>query len=136
MVLILSRRWFGVLGVVVLMLSGCEGKNTHFPVAGKVTVDGKPLPDAQLRFLPYEEKENPGVSTTFFSKVKDGNYSLVSGAPAGWYKVIIMTQYPGGPAKPEVVLPQRYSVYGMSGLSVQVKRDSAPGDYDLKVLSR
>lgn len=133
--LFFSTRLLGALGVVLLILSGCEGNGTHYPVIGKVTVDGKPLPDAQLSFLPDVEKGNQTTARSF-GKVKDGNYTLTTKAPAGWYKVIILTKYPGGPDKPEMMLPRRYSDYGRSGLSVEVKPNPAPGDYDLKVKSR
>lgn len=132
-------RLFGTLGVVVLAFSGCGGGlGTLYPVSGKVTVDGVPLKDAQLSFMPDVERENK-TATTPVGKVKDGNYTLTTkgkaGAPAGWYKVMIMTQYPGGPAKP-VMLSQRYTDPGKSRLAVEVVSSPAPGAYDLKLTSR
>jgi hypothetical protein len=131
-------RLSGALGVLVLALSGCGGVGTLYPVSGKVTVDGKPLQDAQLSFVPDKEQGNQTPATPF-GKVKDGNYSLTTkdkaGAPAGRYKVMVMTRYPGGPEKP-AELPRRYTDPGKSGLAVEVVPSPAPGAYDLKLTSR
>jgi hypothetical protein len=131
-------RLFGALSVIVLMLSGCGGVGKLYPVSGKVTVDGKPLPDAQLSFMPDAEKGNKATATAV-GKVKDGSYSLTTqgkeGAPAGWYKVAVYTQYPGGPEK-AVVLPRRYTDPGKSPLSVEVVPSPQPGAYDLKLSSQ
>ena len=131
-------RWLVALGVVVVTLSGCGGVGTLYPVSGKVTVDGQPLPDGQLSFVADAEKGNK-TTVIPFAKIKDGSYSLTTkgkpGAPAGWYKIMVMTQYPGGPAK-AVVLPRRYTDAGKSRLSVEVVPASQPGAYDLKLSSR
>jgi hypothetical protein len=134
-----ASRWFAALGVVVLALSGCGGVGTLYPVSGKVTVDdGQPLADAQLSFVADTEKGNKTTAIPF-AKVKDGSYSLTTkgrtGAPAGWYKVSVMTHYPGGPAK-AVELPRRYTDAGKSRLSVEVVPSPQPGAYDLKLSSR
>jgi hypothetical protein len=123
-----------LFGVLVLALSGCgNGLGTLYPVSGKVTVDGEPLKDAQLTFVPDAEKGNKAPASAF-SKITNGNYSLTTkeraGAPAGWYKVMINThQSPGGTG--EAVLPKKYSDPGKSGLSVEVVQNPSPGAYDI-----
>jgi hypothetical protein len=131
-------RLSGALGVVVLALSGCGGVGTLYPVSGKVTLDGKPLPDGQVSFVPDKEKGNKAPATPF-GKIKDGSYSLETkgqpGAPAGAYKIMVITRYPGSPEKnPE--LPKRYADAGNSGLAVEVSPTPAAGAYDLKLTSR
>jgi len=131
-------RLSGALGVLVLALSGCGGVGTLYPVSGKVTVDGKPLKDGQVSFVPDKEKGNKAPVAPF-GKIKDGSYSLDTkgqpGAPAGWYQIMVETQYPGGPEK-HTELPRRFSDPGKSGLAVEVVPSAAAGAYDLKVTSR
>ena len=127
-----------VVGILTLALCGCnsDGLGTLYPVSGKVTLDDKPLEDAQISFMADTEKGNKAPASPF-GKCKDGSYSLTtkdkSGAPAGWYKVVITTKYPGGPEKP-VEIPDKYTDAGKTDLSVEVK--SGGGDYDLKLKSK
>jgi hypothetical protein len=128
-----------LLTMVVLALAGCgDGLGTCYSVTGTVTVDGEPLKDAQISFLPDTEKGNTTPASAA-GKVANGNYSLITkdraGAPAGWYKVAINTQYPGGPEKP-VTLPKNYSDASKSGLSVEVVASPSPGAYDLKLKTK
>jgi hypothetical protein len=134
------RMWFlGVLGLLVPVLAGCgDGLGTLHPVSGSVTLDGEPLKDAQLSFVPDTEKGNK-TTASVFGKVTDGKYTLTTkdrpGAPAGHYKVSVLTQYPGGPENP-VVLLKIYSDPGKSGLKVEVVEKPSPGAYDLKLTSK
>ena len=96
------------------------------------------MKDAQLSFMADAEKGNKTAATPV-GKVQDGSYSITTkgkpGAPAGWYKVMVMTQYPGGP-KNSTVLPKRYSDPGRSHVSVEVVPSPPPDAYDLKLSSR
>jgi hypothetical protein len=127
-----------VVGILSLTFSGCGGVGTLYPVSGKVTVDEKPLPDGQLTFVADTEKGN-ATKVVPFGKIKDGSYSITTkgrtGAPAGWYKVAVMTQYPGSPSQ-AVEIPRRYTDAGKSRLSVEVVANPQPGVYDLKLTSR
>lgn len=136
MIRCLSRRLFAALGIIVLALSGCGGGvGKLYPVEGKVTVDGKPLPFGRLTFVPDKEKGNDSTATPF-GEIKEGSYSLTTkgktGAPAGWYNVMVLTQWPGAPPNP-VELPIRYSDPGKSKLSVEVAPTPNAGQYDLKL---
>jgi hypothetical protein len=129
----LPMRWFAVLGIVIWTLSGCSGIGKLYPVEGKVTVDGKPLADGRLVFVPDKEKGNK-LNDSPFGQIKDGSYSLTTqgkpGAPAGWYRIMVQTQYQGAP--PDAVeLPMRYSDPLGSGLAVEVVPSPEPGHYDL-----
>jgi hypothetical protein len=108
---------------------------TLYPVSGQVTLDGKPVADGQIAFVPDTEKGNQ-TKLTPFAKIQGGNYTVTTngstGAPAGWYKVMVQTQYPGGPEK-AVVLPKRYTDSGKSGLSVEVVASPSGSAYDLKM---
>jgi hypothetical protein len=124
----------GVFGFLVLGLAGCGGGlGTLYPVSGKVTLDGEPLKDARLILVPDADKGNKSPASPF-GKVTDGTYLLTTngrpGAPAGWYKVMVNTQYPGGPEN-AVALPKFMSDPGKSGLSIEVVANPSPGAYDL-----
>jgi hypothetical protein len=127
-------RRFAALGVVLLTLSGC-GMGKRYPVEGKVTVNGKPLRDGKLLFVPDEAKGNE-MTDAPLAQIKDGSYSLTTqgkeGAPTGWYGVMVQTQYQGAPAD-AVELPLHYSDPLGSGLSVEVVPSPEPGHYDLKL---
>jgi hypothetical protein len=131
-----STRLLAVLGVLVLALSGCgDGLGTLYPVSGKVTLDGEVLQNAQLSFVPDTDKGNKSPASAT-GKVANGTYSLITkdkaGAPAGWYKVVINTQYPGSPEN-AVVLPKNFSDANKSGLFVEVVENPGPGAYDLNL---
>lgn len=133
----MSRPFLQLVPLVfcVMACTGCGGVGALYPVSGHATLDGKPLADGQLAFVPDAEKGN-NTKLTPFAKIEGGNYTLTtngaSGAPAGWYKVMVQTQYPGGPEKP-VVLPKRYTDPGKSGLSVEVVASPKSDAYDLKL---
>lgn len=50
-----TRTWIhvGWLGLA-LMVSGCDAGIEYFPVAGRITLDGKPLADAVVSFMPND----------------------------------------------------------------------------------
>jgi hypothetical protein len=92
----MTARW--PLLALVFLLSGCGGAHKPVPVSGKVTLDGKPLADATLMFVPVtgalggSDPPPSSVGTTG----DDGNYSLVlntnakkKGAVPGKHRVII-----------------------------------------------
>ena len=126
------------LSLVALLLPGCgsDPLGTLYPVTGKVTLDDEPLKDAQISFVADKDKGN-NAPVSPFGKCKDGSYTLTSqdkpGAPAGTYKVVVMTQYPGGPDNPTAI-PQKYTDAGKTDLRVEVKPSG--GDYNLKLTSK
>ena len=88
--------------------AGCGSEEDHYKlvrVSGTVTRNGKPLPDANVSFVPAESNRpsTPGVDETG----PDGNYLLKfksrTGIAPGTYKVIITPKVdlPGGTAVPD-----------------------------------
>jgi hypothetical protein len=100
-----------------------------------LTVDKEAVKDARVTFVPDADKGNK-VSVSPFGVVKDGNYTLTTkdkpGAPAGWYKVIVLTKYPWAPENAPV-LPRIYADAAKSTLSVEVVANPQPGAYDLNL---
>ena len=105
----MKRRYFtlnrvrvcGLCFMAALLSAGCgEVKETVpdlVPVSGKVTFQGRPLPDALVMFLPSEGEEEATelnrVYRPFGRTNAQGQYELAwgenAGAPPGKYKVII-----------------------------------------------
>jgi len=87
----LKTRWWAVLGLAAVTLSGCGAGGTKLIQAtGSITVDGKPAEGAVLLFHP-EDNEIASVSSGVATP--DGKFSIVTnaepGIPAGTYKVTI-----------------------------------------------
>jgi len=72
-------------------LPGCGGGPKLVPVSGVVTLNGKPLGDAEIVFIPHESNKDglPGNDKTG----PEGNYKAMtqgrSGLVAGKYRVVV-----------------------------------------------
>jgi len=93
-----ARRFRAAWALVLMLLSisGCGGNSQKsevelFTATGKVTVDGEPLAEANMEFVPVgDTRGQGGVAITDF----EGNYSAETpygetGLPAGEYQVVI-----------------------------------------------
>jgi hypothetical protein len=77
-----------IMAFVAASIAGCRGEAIErATVSGKVTVDGKPLPSGQIRFLPTSDKGGPVWSAW----IKDGSYTTAGtkGTPVGDLRVEI-----------------------------------------------
>jgi hypothetical protein len=142
-----SIGWPAVAGMVVLIALSIGmykwlSPGVNLPplaeVTGRVTLDGKPLPKAILRFQPSTEGPNPNLNlaTSFGISDADGKYSLV-------YLVINEKQIPGAVIGKHLVviqatdekgidlLPQHYSNTSKSILKKEVIKGGPPIDFDL-----
>lgn len=108
------------------------------PVTGTVTLDGKPLKQAIVKFVPvFEGPEGyKKGSTSFGFTGPDGKYTLiyasegdkqVMGAIIGPHQVQIQLNDPTGAQ----LIPLRYSTY-QSELKVDVAKGKGPIDFELK----
>ena len=92
---------FCALVSAVLLLSGClQGSIEYAPVKGRITLDGEPVPDAKIMFIPTKQRNEKRISLpySFGFTDKDGNYTLKTekqqkGAVVGSHIVIISTAY-------------------------------------------
>jgi hypothetical protein len=122
-------------------LAGCGTSDTGrlVPVAGKVTVDSKPLSTGSLVFKPDAAKGNAAKFEPSGTIGGDGAYSLFTkekpGAPIGWYKVGIVAQQASAndPYVMKSLVPERYNDADTSGLEIEVVASPAPSTYDLKL---
>src|SRR4051794_919497 len=94
------RSWAGrcllALGGAALLWAagGCGPPGEKFyPVAGKVTLAGKPLKVGTVSFRPDASRGNTSKHIPTGAIDAAGNYELVTvgkkGAPPGWYKVLV-----------------------------------------------
>ncbi len=120
--------------VLPIFLAGCE-KQDDFEVTGQVTLDGKPLSDALVTFLPTDDVREPGVTRTD----ERGHLTFADGEQIGLqvgeYRVRISTfdegdpeAVPPLPATKELV-PSKYNYD--SKLEVEVKPGANSFQFDL-----
>jgi hypothetical protein len=94
----------GVLLTAVLVhAAGCGGPQPYGEVEGAVTLDGRPLANVEVVFLPDPERGNTGRRSTALTDAQ-GRYRLASdagrgGAPVGFHRVCI-NDLLAGPADP------------------------------------
>jgi hypothetical protein len=103
------------LGATLLALAGCDGRE-FAEVEGVVTLNGQPLPDAEVVFLPDPERGNPGP--------RAGGYT----DPCGYYRVHVERP----PKEGTVLGPHRVCIIDIAALPGPgqrpvTRRGSAPG---------
>lgn len=125
-----------------LLAVGCSRPMPMHPVSGRVTLDGKPLVDAQISFRPAQGPE------AFAVLDGDGRYTLSTraagdGAVAGTHAVTLsmltegLIMNPGEPPRlPDptpgaVPVPERYLQAETSGLTATVVPGANTFDFDL-----
>ena len=137
-----------ILGLTLFVL-GCDGPSLSvLPVTGTVTLDGQPVENASVTFIPTTKLPAGGVTDAagkFTLKTIEGPYEL-NGAIPGKYKVVI-TKFnqngilpdeqglsgsaPSG-IKVEWLIPQKYADKNTTELTCQVEPGMAPPKFELK----
>jgi hypothetical protein len=84
-----------LLAVLVGVAGGCGGVK-RVPASGTVTLDGEPLKEGMLEFVPDASKGN-NLRVSCMSPISNGRFNLNTtgmdradngaGAPVGWFKV-------------------------------------------------
>lgn len=138
-----SRAVASVLIAICATSIGCGGGSDlprAYPVTGKVTLQGAPLSDCGISFVPAEGGD-AGASAILGS---DGSYSLLTadgrpGCPLGKYKVVLrpkvdpqaaqeamknMQPLSKGLPKEKSKLPETYGAAKTSPKEVEVKAES------------
>ena len=123
--------------LVMASVTGCTGEPepvdnlTRVPVAGKVSLDGKPLPAGKIQFEPL----GTGSAPMAVGEIEDGQYSIAqAGGPSpGKYRVVISSRTspkiaegtePGGTPKPEPeTIPKKYNT--QSKLEVDIATEGS-----------
>lgn len=147
----LIRRQFiaGVTAGIMLASVGCGAKQKTLKteeVEGVVTLDGQPVPDATVTFVPVQEGNGASATGTTDSEGKYRLTAMASGAsaeagagtlPGEYYVGVMKVNLPAVPTSEEAlapqgkqrptsaplthVVPQKYNVPKDSGLKATVK---------------
>jgi len=112
------------LAVLAAMAAGCDSGSPMGQVTGKVTFNGKPLPNAEIEFQPVDNRPSSSGKTDAEGQYKLQYTAKKSGALAGEHVVRITTEQDasddGKPAVPEK-LPPKYNTKS------QLKKTVEPG---------
>jgi hypothetical protein len=134
-----SLGWF--VGALALAC-GCQPADEPLvPVAGRVTIKGKPVAEGSISFRPDTNKANASLHHPTGRIQPDGTYRLYirerEGAPAGWYKVVVFVNEPivdergrTHPGMPKSRIDRRYNRPNDTPLAAEVKLDAPAGSYD------
>ena len=137
-----SRRLAFALGVAsAVLLGGCSsGKMKTAVVKGKVTFNGKAVPNGTVNFTP----EGGGGPSAMGDIQPDGSYSLTTyrkgdGAILGQHKVTIVAMEDMTNKLPEArnplppaIVPEKYTSLATTDLKVEVKDQVNEVHLDLK----
>ena len=121
------------LCVACLLITGCGRTGPELAeVAGLVTLDGQPLPEAYVEFIPVEGGRASGGVTD-----DAGRYELVysvreTGALVGKSRVLITTGDPANPRKRPEKVPPRYN----QQTTLMATVESGSNQHDFKLTSK
>jgi hypothetical protein len=132
-----GRQFSLLLLLAGLMLAGCSQSSTHGTVDGTVVLDGEPLREGAVRFVPVD-----GASQTASAMVRNGQFTAT--VPIGHMrvefsgaKVVGQQKMYGTPDSPKVdmvaeLLPPRYNVQSELTLDVQAGSQEAKFELSLR----
>jgi hypothetical protein len=127
-------------------VAGCGVKRV--PTSGKVTLDGRPLTEGVLQFIPDASKGNT-LRVSCSGPISNGRWDLVTsgmeradtgtGAPVGWFKVIYThpnegSRAPGASAAPKVAA--RYYREDTTPLSIELTDPPPAEGYTIELTSK
>lgn len=120
-----SLRTLFASATALVVVAGCVEETppdpTVAPVHGKVTLNGKPLPQAFIMFESFESRPSTGITDD------EGNYEVIldhktKGANIGGHRVRIRKHYNPMLVSPPKPLPDRYDAES------ELTRRVEPGD--------
>jgi len=128
----MSSKLFGVFVIFVSLAAISCGPANVAKVKGKVTLDGKPLENADITFYPEEKGLVSSNGTTNAEGVYELNYdSQTKGAALGKHKVLIRLGVPE--EMPDVKPKPLPAIYNKeTTLTAEVVAGDNAFDFDLK----
>ena len=134
--------WKSVATLALAALTlGCRGDSEKFfPVSGKVTAGGQIVNKGSVGFRADASKGNKTLHIPTGDIDPQGNYTLYtigkSGAPPGWYKVVVTADSNPNPApgvEPKWMHHAKYTNEGSTDVLLEVVENAPNGAYDLKL---
>ena len=118
--------WFLLLGLSPLL--GCDWGPRIVPVSGQVVIDGKPLQNGFVRFIP----DNARAASSEIDG--NGRFTLTTvdandGCVVGKHKVEIISKEFPSQTQTLWLIPRKYSDLATSGLEIMIERPQT----DLKI---
>jgi len=142
-----ARVWVGCAVLAGLVgVAGCGIK--RIPTSGKVTLDGEPMTEGVLQFIPDASKGN-NLRVSCSGPISNGRWNLVTsgmeradtgtGAPVGWYKVKYThpnegSKQPGATAAPKVAA--KYYQEDTTPLSIELTDPPPAEGYTIELTSK
>lgn len=110
-----------ILFATTLLLIGCSGGPRSYPVSGTVTLDGKPLDDGNIYFLPLDPNVPPDAG-----KIEAGHFRFAAREGKVRVEIRASREVPGkrspmGNIRKEEYIPARYN--RESTLEAEVRAD-------------
>jgi hypothetical protein len=127
-------------------VAGCGVK--RIPTSGKVTLDGQPMPEGVLQFIPDASKGN-NLRLGCSGPISNGRWSLATtgmeradtgtGAPIGWFKVTYInpnegSKAPGASAAPTVAA--KYYREDTTPISIELTDPPPAEGYTIELTSK
>jgi hypothetical protein len=149
-------RWFpsarlgaGCLLATLVGVVGCGGIK-RIPTTGTVTLDGQPLKEGVLQFIPDASKGNT-MRVSCSGPISNGQWNLVTsgmeradtgtGAPVGWFKVIYTlpnegSKAPGATGTEAPKVAAKYRREDTTPLSIELTDPPPPEGYKIELQSK
>jgi hypothetical protein len=142
-----QRRLHIFVALFTGFIAGCSSSSGTAPVSGRVTYQGKPVPNAHVSFTPAEGTSRAAEGLTDAG----GEFTLRTfttndGALVGKYRISVIARGPDRPLKPgevgsgmpgetmpgDPIIPTKYFAPDTSGLTYEVKRGRNHVELELK----
>src|SRR5262245_57469496 len=129
-----ARLWLALAALALLFTAGCAGGTTYpgATVSGTVTLDGKPIEEGTINFVPTTPGQGQAASAT----IAGGKYSAAK-VPLGKVTVNFVAQHKTGKKIPgssepidEIInlIPSKYA----AGVPTDISGDKSDCNFELK----
>lgn len=120
----MERRitWIAVCGLGLLLLAGCGQASQRADLEGTVTLDGKPLAEGRIKFIPQPDTGGPSAG----AKIAEGRFSIAraKGIFPGMFRVEITASRKTGRKVENPIAPGNFFAETVQYLPSRYNRQS------------